>query len=291
VSAVNHSDLEIRAGTYPILKPDPFPYTPGLEVVGDVVEVGAAVSEVRIADRVITMMQGLGGVRARRPGGYATYVVVSASAVAIVAKDIDPLDMAALGLASVTAFEGLRRIGDLKNRRIAVIGAAGGVGSAGVALARAEGAEVIGVISRPAQAEYVRSLGAATTMVPQDIANGALGVETIDGVLDTVAGQSFGACVTALRPGGVLSQVGAVGGSDVSFDAYRLLEVTLTGYSSETLDGPALRRAISSISERLKQGAIPLPAKTIFPLAQAAAAHAALEQHGVQGRVLLVAQH
>jgi NADPH2:quinone reductase len=291
VSAVNHSDLEIRAGTYPILKPDPFPYTPGLEVVGDVVEVGAAVSEVRVADRVITMMQGLGGVRARRPGGYATYVVVSASAVATVAKDIDPLDMAALGLASVTAFEGLRRIGDLKNRRIAVIGAAGGVGSVGVALARAEGAEVIGVISRPAQAEYVRSLGAATTMVPQDIANGALGVETIDGVLDTVAGQSFGACVTALRPGGVLSQVGAVGGSDVSFDAYRLLEVTLTGYSSETLDGPALRRAISSISERLKQGAIPLPGKTIFPLAQAAAAHAALEQHGVQGRVLLVAPH
>ncbi|HTV36943.1 MAG TPA: hypothetical protein VMF12_10990, partial [Xanthobacteraceae bacterium] len=35
-SAVNHSDLEIRAGNWPILKPDPFPYTPGLEVVGDV---------------------------------------------------------------------------------------------------------------------------------------------------------------------------------------------------------------------------------------------------------------
>jgi NADPH2:quinone reductase len=288
VSAVNHSDLEIRAGNYPILRPNPFPYTPGLEVVGDVVEVGAAVSEVRVADRVITMMQGLGGVRARRPGGYAAYVVVNASAVAIVAKDIDPLDMAALGLASVTAFEGLRRIGDLKNRRIAIIGAAGGVGSVGVALARAEGAEVIGVISRPQQADYVRSLGAATTMVPQDIANGDLGVETIDGVLDTVAGKSFGACVTALRPGGVLSQVGAVGGSDVSFDAYRLLEVTLTGYSSETLDGPALRGAIRVISERLKQGAIPLPAKTVFPLAEAAAAHAALEQHGVQGRVLLV---
>src|SRR4051812_27010656 len=169
VSAVNHSDLEIRAGTYPILKPDPFPYTPGLEVVGDVVEVGAAVSEVRIADRVITMMQGLGGVRARRPGGYAAYVVVSASAVAIVAKDIDPLDMAAVGLASVAALGGLRRMGDLNTRRIAVVGAAGGVGSVAVALARAAGAEVIGIISRSEQAEYVRSLGAATTMVPQDI--------------------------------------------------------------------------------------------------------------------------
>jgi NADPH2:quinone reductase len=287
-SAVNHSDLEIRAGNWPILRPDPFPYTPGLEVVGDVVEVGAAVSEVRVADRVITMMQGLGGVRAQRPGGYATHVVVKAGAVAIIAADIDPLDMAALGLASVTAFEGLRRIGDLKNRRIAVTGAAGGVGSVGVAIAHAEGAEVVGIISRPEQADYVRSLGAATTLVPQEIANGALGVETIDGVLDTVAGQSFGACVTALRPGGVLSLVGAVGGGDVSFDAYRLLEVTLTGYSSETLDGAALRGAIRTISERLKQGVMPLPARTVFPLAEAAAAHTELEHHRVQGRVLLV---
>jgi NADPH2:quinone reductase len=288
-SAVNHSDLEIRVGNYPIRRPDPFPYTPGLEVVGDVVEVGSAVPEVHVADRVITMMQGLGGIRARWPGGYAAYVVVRASAVAILADDIDPLDMATLGLASVTAFEGLRRIGDLKSRRIAVVGAAGGVGSAGVAIAHAEGAEVIGLISRPEQAEYVRALGAATTMVPQDIANGALGVEAIDGVLDTVAGKSFDACVTALRPGGVLSMVGAVGGSNVCFDAYRLLEVTLTGYSSETLDGPALRGAIGAICERLKQGAIAVPARTVFPLAEAAAAHSLLEQHRAQGRLLLVA--
>ena len=109
-SAVNHSDLEIRAGNWPILRADPFPYTPGLEVLGEVVEIGADVLEVRVGDRVITMMQGLGGVRAQRPGGYAEYVVVEASAVAAIDGDIDPIDMAALGLASVTAFEGLRRI-------------------------------------------------------------------------------------------------------------------------------------------------------------------------------------
>jgi NADPH:quinone reductase-like Zn-dependent oxidoreductase len=49
--------------------------------------------------------------------------------------------------------------------------------------------------------------------------------ETVLGVLDTVAGKSFGTYVTALRPAGVLSLVGAVGGSDVSFDAYQLLQV------------------------------------------------------------------
>src|SRR6516165_7027568 len=171
-AAINHSDLEIRAGNWPILRPNPFPYTPGLEVVGDVLETGKNVSEIRVDDRVITMMQGLGGVRAERPGGYAEYVVVRASAVATFARDVDPLEMAALGLASVTAFEGLRRVGALKNSRIAVTGAAGGVGSAAVALANAEGAEVIGIISRPEHAEYVRSLGAATAITSQDIATG-----------------------------------------------------------------------------------------------------------------------
>jgi NADPH:quinone reductase len=110
-SAVNHSDLEIRAGNWPVLKREPFPYTPGLETVGQVVETGASVTEVHVGDRVMTMMQGLGGV-AQRPGGYAEYVTVDAGAVAPLSEDANPIDMAALGLAGVTAFEGLRRLGE-----------------------------------------------------------------------------------------------------------------------------------------------------------------------------------
>ena len=84
---------------------------------------------------------------------------------------------------------------------------------------------MIGIISRPDHAPYVRSLGASGTISSHDVAAGALAPETVDGVLDTVGGKSFGAYVDALRKGGVLSSVGAVGGSDVSFDAYRLLEI------------------------------------------------------------------
>jgi NADPH:quinone reductase len=287
-SAVNHSDLEIRAGNWPILNPNPFPYTPGLEVVGEVVEVGTSVSDVRVGARAITMMQGLGGVRPQRSGGYAEHVVVPARTVAVLDGSIDPLDMAALGLGSVTAFEALRKIGELDGRRIAVTGAAGGVGSAAVVIARAQGAEVVGIISRSEQAQYVSSLGASKSISSEEVAAGALGSETVDGVLDTVAGRSFAAYVAALRPSGVLSLVGAVGGSDVSFDAYRLLEVTLTGYASDTLDGAGLRRAIGSISEWLKRGDIRVPVRSVFPLQDAAAAHAKLEQHLVQGRALLI---
>jgi NADPH:quinone reductase len=290
-SAVNHSDLEIRAGNWPILKPDPFPYTPGLEVVGEVAEVGENVSDVSIGDQVITMMQGLGGVHPERPGGYAEFVTVRAAAVAVFPKDVDPHDMAALGLASVTAFEALRKIGDLTSRRIAVTGAAGGVGSAAVAIARAQGAEVTGIISSPAQSEYVRSLGASHTITSQDVAAGALEPETVDGVLDTVAGKSFGAYVAAVRSGGVLSLVGAVGGSDVSFDAYRLLGITLTGYASDTLNGPALRSAVTAISAWLSRGVIRAPDRTLFHLDEAAAAHSKLEQHLARGRVILIPHH
>src|SRR5262249_49125623 len=75
-SASNHPDLEIGPGSWRAGQAEPFPYTPGLETVGEVVEVGSAVADVRVGDRAITMMQGLGGVRAHRPGGYAEYVVV-----------------------------------------------------------------------------------------------------------------------------------------------------------------------------------------------------------------------
>jgi NADPH:quinone reductase len=287
---VNHSDLEIRAGNWPILTASPFPYTPGLEVVGDVIEVGAGVSGFRAGDHVITMMQGLGGVRPRRPGGYAEYVAVDADAAATFAADVHPLDVATLGLASVTAFEALKKIGELKNRRIAVTGASGGVGSAGVAIAKALGAEVIGIISRSEQAEYVRSIGASVTLTSADVEAGALSPETLDGVLDTVAGKSFRAYVEALKRGGTLSCVGAVGGNEVSFDVYSLLQVTLTGYASDTLDGNGLRDAINRLSAWVRDGSIQIPAQTVFALGEAATAHAKLEQHVISGRVLLVPQ-
>lgn len=229
-SAVNHSDLEIRSGRWPIRRSDPFPYIPGLGVVGEVVETGSMMSEFRVGDRIITMMQGLGGVRAERPGGYAEYVTVQASAAAPVASDLDVHALAALGLAGVTAFEGLRRLGPLDERRIVVTGAAGGVGSAAVGIAKAQGAQVAAIISRPEQTDYVRSLGATEVILAREIAKGALGNETVDGILDTVAGEFFGAGVAALRPKGALSLIGAVGGSNVSLDAYLLLNVTLTGY-------------------------------------------------------------
>ena len=126
-------------------KPQPFPYVPGVEVVGEIEEVGHAVQEFRRGDRVITMMQGLGGVRAERPGGYAEYVTVSASAVAPIPSGIDWHEMAAIGLVGVTAA--------LSGRRIVVTGAAGGIGSAATAIAHGQDVSVIAVVNRADQVD------------------------------------------------------------------------------------------------------------------------------------------
>ncbi|MBB6408943.1 quinone oxidoreductase family protein [Mesorhizobium sangaii] len=288
-AAVNHTDLEVRAGNWPIRKPDPFPYVPGVEVVGEVVETGGLVARALIGQKVITMMQGLGGVRADRPGGYAEFVTVKADAAAQLPVGTDPVAMAAIGLAGVTAHEGLRPLGPLKGRQVMVTGAAGGVGSAAVSLASALGAHVLGIVSRPEQADYVRSLGAGRVLASRAGELSLVEPESVDGVFDTVGGAVFETSLSALKPDGTLSLVGAVGGSDVRFDLWNLIRpVSLTGYSSESLDGAALEVAVATLARLAAQHAMQTPKWTTMPLSDASRAHTALEQGGIKGRILLV---
>jgi NADPH:quinone reductase len=290
-AAVNHTDLKIRAGAWPVRKTSPFPYVPGVEVVGTIIEKGTAVKDWFVGQTVITMMQGLGGVRAERPGAYAEFVTVDASAIALVPRTVDPLAIAALGLVGVTALGGLRRAGSLQGKRVLVTGAAGGVGSAAIAIARAMGASVAGIVARAEQAEHVGKLGADDVIVVEWGQLPKLAPESVDAVLDSVGGQLFGPCVSALREQGSLVLVGAVAGADVCFDAWQLIRpVSLTGYSTEELDGPGLRAAVESLSVWLETGAIRTPEYKTIALEHAAQAHQLLERGGISGRVLLIPQ-
>ena len=262
-SAINHSDLRIRAGDWPIRKPSPFPYVPGLEVVGEVVETAADVTAVRIGERAWTMMQGLGGVRAERDGGYAEYVTVDEHVLAALPDEVDAVQLAAIGLAGVTAFESIRKLGSVRGKVVAVSGTTGGVGAIGVEIALALGATVKALTRSSAPLE----------------------IGSVDAVLDGVAGELFSMLVAALKPGGRYCMYGAAAGGNVTFDAWTLLDGrTLTGYSSEDLDGHALRTA----TRELLSLQIPTVPVTVLALAEVARAHMLLEQRAVQGRVVLV---
>ncbi|MDB5954109.1 zinc-binding dehydrogenase [Ramlibacter sp.] len=197
-------------------------------------------------------MQGLGGVRAERPGAYAEFVTVDSQALALVPAAVDPFAMAALGLVGVTAMGGLRQLGSLQGKRVLVTGAAGGVGSAAIAVARAMGASVAGIVARAEQAPHVTGLGADEVIVVE-----RYGADKHQGTM--LAWQ-------LIRP------------------------IALTGYSTETLDGAGLRASVQSLSTWLETGAIRPPQFRRIPLDRAAEAHGLLEQGGVSGRVLLVPQ-
>lgn len=283
-AAVNHSDLEVRTGAWKIRRADPFPYVPGLEVLGEIVEVGSQVSAELVGKRAITMMQGLGGVRSERAGGYQHLVTVGADALAIVPPDIDPLAAAALGLAAVTAHQGLARLGPLADRTLVITGASGGVGSAACAHGVAIGARVIAVVRTAAHADYLQALG--VTRVITDAAELAPG--SIDAALDTVVGPLLEPLTAALADNGRYCMVGAMGGDRAAFSAWELLRgITLTGYSSETLDGTSLREACADLFPRIGHG-LAIPAHETMPLSQAADAHRRIEARGVKGRILLV---
>ena len=289
-AAVNRADIEIRRGAWPIVRPDPFPYTPGLEVVGIVDAVGQGVCGIAVGDRAITMMQRLGGIWGERPGGYGEYVVVRAGAVATFSPDADAEQVAALGLAAVTAAEGLARLDLRDGARVVVHGASGGVGSAAVALASARGAEVLAVLPRPGKDEYVRRLGASKVVhLDAGSMTDALGARSVDAVLETTGARTFADSAAVLRRGGRLCLVGALTGPELTLSAWDLMqELELTGWSSENLTGDALRAHIAQIAELVRDGGLRAPAIERVAMADAAEAHRRMAAGELRGRALLV---
>lgn len=291
-AAVNRADVEIRSGKWPVMRDDPWPYTPGLEALGDVVEVGAAVTRVAPGDRVITMMQKLGGIWGVRPGGYQSHVTVEEGVCAVVARDVDPFAVAALGLAAVTAWHGLERLALRRGARVVIHGASGGVGSAAVSMARALGAVPIATSSGSGKDDYLRELGAAEIVHLDrggDALLAALGARSADAVLEVTGAATFRQSVAVLRRGGRLCCVGALTGEDLGLSAWDLLQdLVLTGWSSENLDGDGLRASIERIVAWLRSGELRAPAAVQLPLADAAEAHRRLEANEVRGRLLLI---
>jgi NADPH2:quinone reductase len=289
-AAVNRADVEIRRGEWPVMQDDPFPYTPGLEVAGEVESVGGGVQSVQPGEGVITMMQHLGGIWGERPGGYGEFVIAAAETLATIPPGVDLEQVAALGLVAVTASAGLRRLDPAPGARVVVHGASGGVGSAAVTLAAAAGAEVVAVLPRAGKDDYVRALGAAEVVhLDEQGLLDALGLRSVDAVLETTGERTFADSVAVLRRGGRLCLVGALTGPGLRLSAWDLLQdLVLTGWSSENLDGDGLRAAVAQIVSAMRAGELRPPAIERFAMADAAAAHRAMEAGDLRGRALLV---
>jgi NADPH:quinone reductase-like Zn-dependent oxidoreductase len=198
-AGVNFADTLARVGLY-APAPKPPDAVVGYEVAGEVAEVGAAVRDLAVGDRVMA---------GTRFGGYAEQVVVTAADAVALPDRFTFAEGAAIPVNYATAWTGLLGLGSLRaGERVLVHAAAGGVGIAATHLAVAAGAEVHGTAS-PSKHAAVREQG--VTVVHDYRRRGwDRGLDgTYDVVMDAIGGTSFRRSYRLLRPGGRLVAYGA----------------------------------------------------------------------------------
>ncbi|WP_280347312.1 NADP-dependent oxidoreductase [Pseudomonas sp. BN414] len=191
---VNPLDAWFRSGHLAARFPRQLPYTPGVDVIGEVVERGEEAVHFEIGERLMGILSVLSD------GGYAEYAVAEANTLIRLPNGLDPVQAAAGMLPSVTGFQLVDKALSLGScRRMLVLGALGSVGRAAVAAALARGLDVTAVVL-PQQRDEAKSLGAQH--VETDSARSTVLAGEFDCLLDTVGPQVVSQWEMALAEGG-----------------------------------------------------------------------------------------
>lgn len=274
-SGVNPIDWKLRRGDLRPLTAFQLPVIPGLDVAGEVVEVGNSVSRFKPGDRVFGMLDGLGG-------GYAEFAVLPEKAAAGIPETLTDEQAAAVPLAALTALQALRDKGGLEpGDRIVINGASGGVGTFAVQIAQVLGAaEVVGV-SSSRHIETVRSLG-VDAVVDYETDDFASEHDRYDIIFDAAAKRSYGECKQTLRSDGRY-----VTTIPKPADAHRLALSLFTDKKMKTLITRDRGEDLELIRDWLQAGRVaPIIGKT-FPLSAAADAHRWGEEGKSAGKIVL----
>ncbi len=269
-------------GAYQV-KPE-LPFVPGSEVGGVVVSAPAGAA-VRAGDRVAAFCMF---------GGFAEVAVAPPHMTFKLADALDFAQGAALVLNYHTAYFSLVRRGRLvAGETVLVHGAAGGVGTAALQVARGLGARTLAVVSSDAKAAIALEAG-ADEVLRSDGAwkDEAKALGGVDIVLDPVGGDRFTDSLRALNENGRVVVVGFTGGSIPEVKVNRLLlnntEVVGAGWGASVLKNAALVGEIGAAVDGLIDGGFVRPLiGARFPLERAADALALIEGRGATGKVVL----
>lgn len=216
-------------------------------------------------------------------GAFAQLVKVPAGEVFPVESDWSDAELGTIPCAYGTAENMIHRAGVSEGDHVLVPGASGGVGSATVQLAKRRGARVTAITSG-AKVEQVRALGADTVLRRDDDVIDALGEESVDVVVDNVAGTGFPNMLAVLRRGGRYVTSGAIGGPLVELDTRTMYLKDLTLIGCTAWDEPVFPNLVGYI----ERGEIkPLLAKT-FPLEKIAEAQQEFLRKEFVGKFVLI---
>lgn len=209
-TALNFPDVLMIRGHYQV-RPD-LPFTPGVEVCGEVLELGAGVDGVAVGDRVI-------GTAAVPHGGLAEQCLMPASGVFAAPASMDDAGASALTIGHQTAYVGLVRRAALQaGETLLVHAAAGGVGTAAVQVGKALGARVVAVVGSAAKVEAACAAGADVVLDRSTgdlvtLLKDVLGRSGADVVFDPVGGEAYDASTKVVAFEGRIVVVGFTSGS------------------------------------------------------------------------------
>ncbi len=285
-AGINHADLLQRRGRYP--PPPGASDIPGLEVAGTVVAVGPGVDAFRAGDSVCALLAG---------GGYAAYCAVPAAQVLPLPAGVEALAAAALPEATFTVWTNLiDRAHLVAGERLLVHGGASGIGTTAIQLARALGARVFATAGTPEKCAACEKLGAERA-VEYRSADFVAEIEALAGgvdvILDMVGGDYLARNLELLATEGRLVQIAFLGGAHAEVDLSVVMRkrLTITGSTLRARaieDKAAIARAVGArVWPLVEAGEVVPVIDSVFPLAEAAAAHRRMEAGEHIGKIVL----
>lgn len=245
-----------------------FPRIQGADVCGVIVDVGKNVDKSRIGQRILIepSLQKINGKQLKNPwyfgsecdGGFAKYTKVSNEHAFKIESNYSDVELASFPCSYSTAENLLTRANVSENDIVLVSGASGGVGSAAIQLARARGAKVI-AISSPQKFEDIKKIGAFKVVSRDDNLVTILGENSVNVVIDLVAGDSWPQFLEVLKPKGRYAVSGAIAGPIVELDVRTLYLKDLTFFGCTVIEIEVFPNLIKRIENKEIK---PLVAKT-----------------------------
>jgi putative PIG3 family NAD(P)H quinone oxidoreductase len=284
-AGVNRADLLQRQGHY---QPPPgVGHIMGLEVSGTVAEVGEEVSNWAIDDPCVALLAG---------GGYAEYVAAPAGQVAPPPLGVELVAAAGVIEVAATVYSNIEMIGLAEGDTLLVHGGAGGIGSFAIQYAKSLGATVITTAGSEDKLAFCRSIGADHAVSYRDDWPAAVREIASDGVqmiLDNMGAKYLNDHVQLLATNGALVTIGMQGGRQGTLDLASLMAkrglVTANSLRARPVEEKAAicRGLVQNVWPLIADDTIKQPPLKIFPLAEAAAAHARLESGDNIGKIIL----
>jgi len=284
-AGVNRPDLLQRLGRYPA--PPGAPLILGLEVAGEIDQIGEGVTRWRIGDRVCALLGG---------GGYAEQAVVDARHALPLPADLDFVQAAALPETVFTVFANVFEAGGLKaGETLLIHGATSGIGVTAIQMAKAAGARVIATSRGGDKTAAALRLGADISLDARtdDLAGAIKEAGGVDVVLDMVGADYAELNLQALKPMGRWVVIATLSGAKAEIDLSRLMmkRIVLTGSTLRARPADEKARLAAAVEATawpwVVSGQLRPPVEATFPLAEASQAHLRLEGGDHVGKIVL----